>query len=79
MIVGPYLKNGGTQTSTLTESSVAKSMSIRTRTRQKNGESVWHEFKLEPGKHSVRLVVRGEPYAGSPGAEIGVQDLVVFR
>ena len=45
----------------------------------KNGESVWHEFKLKPGKHTLRLVVRGEPYPGSSGAEVGIQDLVIFR
>ena len=79
MIVGPYLQNGGTADIYLDGKLSRKVDVYPDENAQKNGESVWHEFKLKPGKHSVRLVVRGEPYAGSPGAEIGVQDLVVFR
>ena len=79
MIVGPYLKNGGTADVYL-DGKISRKVDVYPdENAQKNGESVWHEFKLKPGKHSVRLVVRGEPYAGSPGSEIGIQDLVVFR
>lgn len=42
-------------------------------------ESVWHAFMLKPGHHTVRLVVRGEPYAGSQGSEIVLHDLIVFE
>jgi hypothetical protein len=45
----------------------------------KSGESVWHAFGLKSGKHTVRLVVLGKPYGGSKGAEIALQDLIVFR
>lgn len=45
----------------------------------KNGEAVWHAFGLKNGKHTVRLVVRGEPYPDSKGSDIAVDDLVVFR
>lgn len=45
----------------------------------KTGESVWHAFGLKNGKHEVRLVVRGEPYANSKGKDIEVRDLIVFR
>jgi hypothetical protein len=31
------------------------------------------------GKHTVRLVVRGERYERSTGAEVGIDDLVVFH
>ena len=31
------------------------------------------------GKHTVRLVVRGETYPGSAGAEVGIDDCIVFR
>jgi hypothetical protein len=40
---------------------------------------VWHAFGLKNAKHTVRLVVRGEPYPGSKGADIGIADLIVFR
>jgi hypothetical protein len=46
---------------------------------RKGGEAVWHAFGLKNGKHDLRLVVRGEPYPGSTGAEISIDDLVVFR
>ena len=45
----------------------------------KLNESVWHAFGLVDDEHEVRLVVRGEPYADSRGAEICLTDLVVFR
>jgi hypothetical protein len=45
----------------------------------KSGESVWHAFGQKDGKHTVRLVVRGEPYAESKGADIAIEDLIVFR
>lgn len=46
---------------------------------QKAGESVWHAFDLTKGPHTLRLVVRGEPYSSSKGADIAITDLVVFR
>jgi hypothetical protein len=45
----------------------------------KNRESLHHQFKLKPGRHTVKLTVRGEPYKESKGAKISLQGLVVFR
>jgi hypothetical protein len=45
----------------------------------KGGEAVWHVFGLRSGEHTVRLVVKGEPYPGSSGADISIEELVVFR
>jgi hypothetical protein len=45
----------------------------------KGGESVWHAFGLPNGKHSIRLVVRGESYGESRGADIVINELIVFR
>jgi hypothetical protein len=45
----------------------------------KTGEAVWHAFGLKNGKHTVKLVVRGEPYPGSTGSEISLDDIIVFR
>ena len=36
-------------------------------------------FGLKNAKHTVRLVVLGEPYAGSPGAAVAIDNLVVYR
>jgi len=50
---------------------------------ERAGESLHHRFGLTDGKHTVRIAVRGEPYAGSKeekkGRLIVVKDLVVFR
>jgi hypothetical protein len=43
------------------------------------GESLWHTFGLKPGKHTVKLVVRGEPYRDKKGTDVAVSGLVVFR
>lgn len=46
---------------------------------ERSGESIWHVFSLKPGRHTVRLVVRGEPFPGSRGSEIVLRDLIVFE
>jgi hypothetical protein len=46
---------------------------------ERGGEGLWGKFDLPPGAHKVRLVVKGEPYAGSKGAWVYLEDLVVFR
>jgi len=45
----------------------------------KSGESIWHKFGLANGKHTLRLVVRGEPFQGHSGTDVTLTDLVVFR
>lgn len=45
----------------------------------RDGEGLWGQFDLKPGPHAVRVVVRGEPYPGSKGAWVHIEDLVVFR
>ena len=45
----------------------------------KAGEAVWHAVGLKPGKHTVRMVVTGEPYSGSKGSEVSLDDIIVFR
>jgi hypothetical protein len=47
--------------------------------RRKGWESVWHDYQLEDGNHTLRVVVRGEPYPGSAGSDIALTHLVVFR
>ncbi|MGD0922110.1 MAG: ADP-ribosylglycohydrolase family protein [Terriglobia bacterium] len=45
----------------------------------RGGEGLWGMFDLKPGAHTVRVVVKGEPYPGSKDAWIYLQDLIVFR
>ncbi len=42
-------------------------------------EALWHTFGLRRGKHTVVLVVQGQTYPGSKGADVAIEDLVVFR
>ena len=79
IVIGPYLPNGGTADIFL-DGKLDRTVDVYPdENSRKNGESVWHAWKLKPGKHTVRVVVRGEPYPGSGGSEIGIQDLVAFR
>ena len=79
MIVGPYLPNGGKADIFLDGKLQATVDVFPDEKAAKSGESVWHAFGLQPGEHTVKLAVRGEPYGQSAGADIGIQDLVVFR
>ena len=78
-MVGPICRTAVRPRFTSMESSIGQWMYTLMRNARKNGESVWHAFRLRPGKHAVRVAVLGEPYTGSSGSEIGIQDLVVFR
>jgi hypothetical protein len=79
MITGPYLPNGG-QADVYLDGKLERTLDVYPdEDARKGGESVWHAFRLKPGKHTLRLVVRGEPYGASKGSEIGITDLVVFR
>jgi hypothetical protein len=79
IVVGPYLPTGGTADVYL-DGKLHRTVDVHPdENSRKGGESVWHAFRLKPGKHTVRLVVRGEPYAGSKGSEVGIDDLVIFR
>jgi len=45
----------------------------------KFNESIWHRFGLDDEQHQLRLVVRGEAYPGSDGAEISIESLLVLE
>jgi len=45
----------------------------------RRSEGVWGKFDLSPGPHTLRLVVKGEPYPGSQGAWVYLEDVVIFR
>lgn len=46
---------------------------------RRDGEGLWGKFDLTPGPHTVRVVVKGEPYPGSKGAWVYLEDLIVYR
>ncbi len=80
IVVGPYLGTGG-KVDVFLDGKLDRTLDVYSDEpdRSKGGESVWHAFNLKPGKHTVRLVVRGESYGDSKGTEIGVDSLIVFR
>ena len=79
IVVGPYLPNGG-KADVYLDSKLDRTIDVFPDEKAaKSGESLWHVFGLQRGKHIVRVSVRGEPYPGASGSEIGIQDLVVFR
>jgi len=41
-------------------------------------EDVWHAFGLAKGKHTVRIVVKGEPFKGSSDSWVILTEAVVF-
>ena len=79
IVTGPYMPTGGTADVYLDGKLVKRVDVYPDEDSYKSGDSVYHRFKLPNTKHAVRLVVRGEPYPGSRGAELGIDDLVVFR
>jgi hypothetical protein len=79
IVVGPYLPTSGKADFYL-DGRLAGTIDVHPdENSRKGGESVVHAFGLKPGKHTVRLVLRGEPYGGSKSSEIGIDDLVIFR
>ena len=79
IITGSYLPTGG-RADVYLDGKLDRSVDVYPdEPSVKSGESVWHAFSLKTGRHEVRLVVRGEPYEGSKGKDINIQDIVVFR
>ena len=79
IIVGTYLTSGG-KADVYLDGKLDRTVDVYPdEPHNKGGEAVWHVFGLKPGEHAVRLVVKGEPYPGSSGADISIEELVVFR
>ena len=79
IVVGPYMASGG-KAEVYLDGKLDRVVDVYPdEDHGKGGEAVWHAFGLKPGKHTVRIVVLGEPYPGSKGSDIAVNDLVVFR
>ncbi len=79
MVTGFYLPTGG-KADVYLDGELSRTVDVYPdEDLQKGGESVWHDYDLEDGKHSLRVVVRGETYPGSGGSDIALTHLVVFR
>jgi hypothetical protein len=79
IVTGPYLPAGG-KADVYLDGKLDRTVDVYPdEDSVKNGEAVWHAFRLKDAEHTVRVVVRGEPYPGSKGSEVGIEGLVVFR
>ncbi len=79
IVAGQYLPTGGKADVFLDGKLVQTVDAYPDEDSTKSGDSLWHAFGLPAAKHTVRVVVRGEPYPGSKGSDISISDLVVFR
>jgi hypothetical protein len=79
ILVGPYLVAGGKADVIIDGKAEGVIDVFPDEDEDRGGESVVHRFHLKPGSHTVKLVVRAEPYPGSKGVNIGVTDLVIFK
>ena len=79
IVVGPYLAEGG-KADVYLDGKLDRTVDVCSDEKgDKRGDSVWHAFGLKPGKHTVRLAVRGEPYGDRKGTGVAIESLVVFR
>jgi len=78
MLVGTLRPDGGLLELYLDGQSVAKTDAYND-DGERDSEGLWGKFDLAPGNHTVRVVVKGEPYTGSKGAWVYLEDLIVFR
>jgi hypothetical protein len=46
---------------------------------QQHTESIWHVLNLQPGEHTVKVVVKGEKRAESEGARVYITGATIFR
>ncbi len=46
---------------------------------QQHTESIWHVLNLEPGDHTVRIVVKGEKRPESAGTRVYIVSATIFR
>jgi hypothetical protein len=79
LISGSYLKSGG-KADVYLDGKLDQTVDVYSDEEgDRRKESVWHIYGLQPGRHTVRLVVRGEPYGDSTGTDVSIDDLIVFR
>jgi ADP-ribosylglycohydrolase len=79
LICGPYIGAGGTA-DVYVDGQLDRAIDVWPDDgRRKSMDDVWHRFDLPSGKHTLRLVVRGERFRESTGTEICIHDLIVYR
>jgi hypothetical protein len=79
ILVGPYLAEGG-KADVYLDGKLHRTVDVCSDEKaNKRDEAVWHVYGLRLGEHTVRLVVRGEPFGEHTGTAVALQGLVVLR
>ncbi len=79
ILAGPYFTEGG-KADVYLDGKLDRTVDVCSDQKSTiRGDAVWHAFGLKNGTHTIRLVVRGEPYGDYKSADVAVTDLVVFR
>lgn len=82
ILVGPYLKSVEAGTAEIyIDGKLASTVDVSSDEPNdaKGEESVYHDFDLPAGKHTLKLVVLGKPYGDAKAAFVEIADLVVFQ
>jgi hypothetical protein len=79
VLVGTYLPDGGKAVIELDGEPRGIIDVYSDEDESKGNEALWHVFGLEDGAHELQLRVLGEPYPGSNGSKVWIEDIVVFR
>lgn len=79
VIVGSYVGNGG-QADVYLDGQFDRTVDVwPDDDKRKFNDAVWWKFGLSAGHHTIKLMVKGEPYGQSKGTEVRVQDLIIYR
>jgi hypothetical protein len=79
IVVGTYLPDGGRASVSL-DGGQPKAFDVYSdEDEPKGNEALWFAFGLDDGSHELELTVLGEPYPGSSGTKVLIEDLVVFQ
>jgi hypothetical protein len=79
IVVGGLFTNGGKVEILLDGKLAGTSDAFSDDLGNKSHEAIWHKFGLKNGEHTIRVVVKGEPFGKSTGSLVSIEDLVVFR
>lgn len=79
ILMGQYLPDGGLAAVSLDGAAPITIDAYPDENGTKNHESLYHQFNLKPGRHTLKLTVLGKPYKESKGSRISVQGLVLFK
>lgn len=79
ILVGTYLPDGGRAAISLDGEPQGHFDVYSDEDESKGNESLWFVFGLDSGAHELELSVLGEPYPGSSGSKVLIEDLVVFQ